>query len=158
MVNGDTVTVARGNYEAGSFDPQSSGSSMFRLIGLYGNIMCVDDALSCVLNGSGTRTAMYLYGTSGGLLVLRGLVFANGYREYGGGLSIQIGVQVTLVVCSFQQNQGTIKGGGIEVSPSSNLVDLYGVSFSGNTSPNGPDIHVNSGTVTIHSTCSAGEN
>ena len=40
---------------------------------------------------------------------------------------------------------------------SSSTVDVFGTLFSGNTaSYRGDDIHINSGTVTIHSTCPAG--
>jgi len=172
MANGDTVIVASGNYEAGSAD---SATRMFRPYELYGSIRCEADDLSCVLNGSGTRQVVYIFGTSGSLLEsarkkewleIRSIVISNGYTEYnGGGLWIAFYAQVTLVMCSIQQNVGTGKGGGIFVHSSDNVVDLYGVTFSGNTSPDGPDINrdppqysTNSdgGTVTIHTTCPAG--
>ena len=161
MANGDTVTVSSGNFEAGS---AHASYVIFSLYGLYGNIMCVDDELSCVLHGSGTRRIMYIGGTSGSLLELRSLVFTNGYTDTGGGLYTGTNARVSLVMCSFQQNEGTIGAGGIYASYG-DVVDLYGVSFSGNTSPIEPAIY-NSGdignwngaTITIHSSCSAGEN
>ena len=155
MANGDTVVVSSGNYEAGS---TAYSHTIFYLYGLYGYIMCTDDELSCVLDGSGTRQVMTVKGTSGSVLELRSLVFSNGFGEYGGGFRIYSSAQVSLVMCSIQQNEGTTMGGGIDVYNPDTVVDLYGVSFSGNMSPKGPDISSLSGTVTIHSTCSAGEN
>jgi len=154
MANGHAVTIASGNYEAGSVD---SSDIMFRLSGLYGNFMCANDELSCVLHGSGTGMVMMVCETSGSLLELRSMVIAYGYSSYGGGLCIFSSAQVSLVICSIQQNEGLNGGGGIYVN--TGVVDLYCVSFSDNTSLNGvPDIRRDSGTVTIHSTCSAGEN
>jgi len=164
MNNGDTVTLASGTYEAGS---AHDSNSVFRPTGLHGNVRCTDDYLSCVLSGSGERRVVVVAGTSGGMLELRGLVVANGYAENdGGGLYIKDDAQVTLVMCRIKDNVWGGVGGGIIVYKSGSVVDLYGVSFSGNTSPDGPDINnfdytANSwglGTITVHSTCSAGEN
>jgi len=153
MTNGDTVVVASGNYAAGS---AHNSLYMFRLDGLYGSIRCEADDLSCEFDGSGTKTVMVVDGTSGSLLELRSIVFTNGYDIGGAGLWIGSSAQVSLVMCSIQQNEGTNHGGGIYVTDSVSVVNLYGVSFSDNTSPDGADIY-NSGTITIHSTCSAGE-
>jgi len=155
MANGDTVTVLSGNYAAGS---AHSGIRMLWLVGLSGSIRCEADDLSCVLSGSGTRMVMGVIGTSGGVLELRGLVFSDGHDSSGGGLRVADSAQAYVVMCSIQQNQGTYEGGGIFVKDGGTVVDLYGVSFSGNTSPSGPDINQHSGTITIHSACSAGEN
>jgi len=132
---------------------------MFYLYNLCGNIMCADDDQSCLLDGSGSRIVMVVHGTSGSVLELRSLVIINGYHAGdGGGLYIIGGAQVSLVVCSIQRNEVTSEGGGIYVVTSDTVVDLYGVSFSGNTASDGADIYRHSGTVTVYSECSAGEN
>jgi len=159
MNNGDTVTMASRTYEAGS---AHNGNEMFTLDGLYGNINCVEDNSSCVLSGSGTRRIMVVQGTGGGVLTFRSLAVSNGNYQHGGGVAIEQCTQVVFVMCSFQDNIATTNGGGLRVWAPGGLVGLYGVSFSGNTSPNGADILTHQpgtgGTVTVYSTCSAGEN
>ena len=156
MANGDTVILSSGNYAAGV---AYASTVLFYLDGLYGSIHCEADDQTCELDGAGARMVMYVQGTGGSLLELRSIDITNGsYGSGGGGLYIYSNAQVSLVMCSVTQNQVTSGGGGIYVDTSGTTVDLYGVSFSGNTSPDGPDIQRNDGTVTVQSTCSAGEN
>ena len=61
------------------------------------------------------------------------------------------GSRVALEMCSIQNNVATSEGGGIYLYSSNTVVHLYGVSFSGNTSPDGPDIYRESGSIKIHS-------
>ena len=101
---------------------------------------------------------MDVEGTSGSLLELRCMIITNGSRYSGGGLAIVSSAQVSLVMCSIQQNEGISQGGGIYVTDSGTVLNLYGVSFSGNTAPenSGSDIKRGFGAITVHSTCSAG--
>ena len=150
--NGDSVSLASGTYEAGL----AHGTSVFYLDGLYGNLRCTTDDLTCVITGSGTRRVMAISGSSGGLLELRSLVLSNGFKSSGAGLFIEGSALVALVMCAIQDNEASSMAGGMYVQTSGTLVDLYGVSFSGNSASSGSDIWRGGGSITVHSVCSEG--
>jgi predicted outer membrane repeat protein len=130
---------------------------------LNGEVKCVEDNASCVLDGENARQGMYVKGTGSGTLILRALTFDKGYTTYpGGGVAIYNGAIVDLKLCIFSNNRvAGLGGGAIYVSTllsDRTTVDIYGTSFNGNTadSGNGGDIYRNSHgspTITIHNTC-----
>jgi hypothetical protein len=128
---------------------------------LNGEVKCVEDNASCVLDGENARRGMYVFGTGSGTLILRALTFDKGYATIGGGVYIRSGAIVDLKLCIFSNNRATSSsygGGAIFVEHSGTKVKVYGTSFIGNTadSGDGDDIHRslnNGGTITIHNTC-----
>jgi predicted outer membrane repeat protein len=126
---------------------------------LNGEVKCVEDNASCVLDAENARTGMTVSGTGSGTLILRALTFDKGYTTSpGGGVYIANGALVDLELCIFSNNRATDSdygGGAIYVASSGGTVNAYGTSFIGNTadSGNGDDIYRNSGTITIHNTC-----
>jgi hypothetical protein len=163
MANGDTTLLAVGPYKC-SEGPCAGSSRMLYTDDLYGEIKCVEDNASCVLDGENARGVMRVYGTGSGTLILRALTFDKGDDNYGGGVWIGGGAIVDLKFCIFSNNRATLTGGGrgdggaIYVQSSGTTINAYGTSFNGNTaaSGNGHDIYrysYGSPTITIHNTC-----
>jgi predicted outer membrane repeat protein len=159
MVNGDTVILAVRLYKC-SEGTCAASSIMLYTYDLNGEIKCVEDNASCVLDGENTKTVMVVIGTGSGTLILRALTFDKGYKYYGGGVAISNGAIVDLELLVFSNNRATIGwagGGAIYVDGSGTTVNIYGTSFNGNTadSGNGDDIYNYNiqASITIHNTC-----
>jgi predicted outer membrane repeat protein len=159
MVNGDTTILAVGSYKC-SEGTCSASHTMLRTEDLNGEVKCVEDNASCVLDGENTRRGMVVYGTGSGTLILRALTFDKGYRGggSGGGVYIYSNAIMDLELLVFSNNKATDSswgGGAIYVSSSGgNIVNIYGTSFIGNTADTyGDDITIEGGTITIHNTC-----
>ena len=159
MANGDTTILAVGPYKCSEGTCADSGTILYT-DNLNGEVKCVEDNASCVLDGENARRGMYVWGTGSGTLILRALTFDKGYASFGGGVWIGYGAIVDLKLCVFSNNRATSsetdKGGGaIFVSDSGTAVNVYGTTFNGNTaeSGKGDDIYRNRGTITIHNTC-----
>jgi predicted outer membrane repeat protein len=161
MANDDTVILAVGSYKC-SQGTCASSVIMLWTYGLNGEVKCVEDNASCVLDGENARRVMNVQGSGSGTILLRALTFDKGHTTYpGGGLSIVSGALVDLELCIFSNNRAASSnygGGAIYVSDfstSATTVNVYGTSFSGNTaaSGNGDDIYHGAGTFIIHNTC-----
>jgi hypothetical protein len=161
MANGDTVILAVESYKC-SEGTCADFSRMLRTGDLYGEVKCVEDNASCVLDGENARRGMTVYGTGSGTLILRALTFDKGYNTYpGGGVHIRDGATVDLELCIFSNNRATSSdygGGAIFLQSSGTTVNIYGTSFNANIadSGKGDDIYryfLGSQTITIHNTC-----
>ncbi|GMI44416.1 hypothetical protein TrCOL_g8316 [Triparma columacea] len=157
MADGDTAVLADGSYKC-SEGPCAHSSSMLTTDDLNGEVKCVEDNASCVLDGENARQLMYVRGTGSGTLILRALTFDKGYAGFGGGVRINSGAIVDLKLCIFTNNRATSSdygGGAVNVYNDGTTVNVYGTRFNGNTadSGNGHDIYTLSGTITIHNTC-----
>jgi hypothetical protein len=166
MANGDSTVLAVGSYK-GSEGTCADSSNMLYTDDLNGEVKCVDDNASCVLDGENARRVMYVYGTGSGTLILRALTFDKGYESIGGGVVFHNGA-IVLELLVFSNNRATHpdygRGGAILVWSSGTTVNAYGTSFIANTadSGKGDDIQNDSGTIynrdhggtiTIHNTC-----
>jgi predicted outer membrane repeat protein len=157
MANGDTTILAVGPYK-GSEGTCAASHSMLLTADLNGEVKCVEDNASCVLDGENARRVMYVMGTGSGTLILRALTFDKGYANIGGGVYIRDGAIVDLELLVFSNNRATDSnrgGGAIYIYASGTTVNIYGTRFNENTadSGNGDDIYKHSGTITIHNTC-----
>jgi serine/threonine protein kinase len=156
MANGDTTILAVGSYK-GSQGTCAHSSTMLGTEDLSGEIKCVEDNASCVLDGENERRGMWVRGTGSGTLILRALTFDKGHAGAGGGVNIQSGAKVDLELLVFSNNRAThfFGGGSVYVDGGTGTtVNVYGTSFTGNTaSHNGDDIYNNGGFITIHNTC-----
>ena len=157
MANGDTTILAVGPYKC-SDGTCANSHIMLYIDDLNGEVKCVEDNASCVLDGENARRGMNVFGTGSGTLILRALTFNKGYRSggSGGGVYIMDGAMVDLKLCIFSNNRATSGDwGGGAIYVLSGTVNTYGTSFSGNTadSGNGDDIVKATGTITIHNTC-----
>ena len=157
MPNGDTAVLAVGVYKC-SDGPCSASEDMLYTDGLNGEVKCLEDTASCIIDGEQTRRGMYVRGTGAGTLLLRALALKDGEGNMGGGVWIQSGAIVTIELCVFSNCRATDRGGGaiyVQTNPTSTTVNVYGTSFNGNTaaSGNGDDIYKDGGTITIHNTC-----
>jgi hypothetical protein len=155
MADGDTTILAVGLFKCSDC---AHDSVMLWTDDLNGEVKCVEDNASCVLDGENARTLLYVSGTGSGTLILRALTFDKGYASFAGGVFIEGGAIVDLELCIFSNNRATNSqgGGAIFVSSSGTTVNVYGTSFNGNTadSGNGDDIYsFNGATITIHNTC-----
>jgi predicted outer membrane repeat protein len=155
MANGETAILAVGPYKCS--EGTCSGSyTMLYTDDLNGEVKCVEDNASCVLDGENARRGMRVYGT--GTLILRALTFDKGSGYYGGGVVIEDGAIVDLELLVFSNNRATSSlygGGAIFVTSSGTRVNIYGTSFNGNTADSGigNDVYGFGGTITIHNTC-----
>jgi predicted outer membrane repeat protein len=154
MANGDTTTLAVGPYKC-SEGNCANIDTMLRTDNLNGEVKCVEDNASCVLDGENARRGMRVEGTGSGRLILRALTFDKGYHNnWGGGVYIGGEALVDLKLCVFANNRALDGGGAIYFGDGfDTTVDVYGSRFSGNTAFDGDDIYRNSGTITIHNTC-----
>jgi hypothetical protein len=167
MAFGGTVILAVGPYKCSEGTCSASINPWFNMLwthDLNGEVKCVGDNASCVLDGENERRAMSVGGTGSGKLILRALTFDKGYAGYyGGGVWIHSDASVDLELCIFSNNRATSSiggGGAIYLGDSGTTVNIYGSSFNGNTADegNGHDIFNNlsvsdSGTIIIHNTC-----
>jgi hypothetical protein len=158
MANGDSTILAVGSYKCSEGTCADSDIMLFTG-NLYGEVKCVEDNASCVLDGENARRGMQVWGTGSGTLILRALTFDKGYADGGGGVIIEYDAIVDLKLCILSSNRATggsdYGGGAIYVSGSGGTVNAYGTRFIGNTadSGDGDDIYRNGGTITIHNTC-----
>jgi predicted outer membrane repeat protein len=159
MANGDTAILTVGSYKC-SEGTCATSNLMLRTRDLNGEVKCVEDNASCVLDGENEREVMNVIGTGSGTLILRALTFEKGDASFGGGVFIEDDAIVDLELCVFSNNRATSSsegGGAIYLQHSGTIVNVYGTSFNGNTadSGNGDDIYnYNSqATITIHNTC-----
>jgi predicted outer membrane repeat protein len=157
MANGDIAILADGSYKC-SEGTCGHNDRMLWTNNLNGEVKCVEDNASCVLNGENERRGMFVDGTGSGTLILRALTFDNGSAEYGGGVLISNGALVDFELLVFSNNRATsfsLGGGAIYVATSGGTINAYGTSFNGNSADswNGDDIYNYAGTITIHNTC-----
>jgi hypothetical protein len=127
---------------------------------LNGEVKCVEDNASCVLDGENARRGMWVSGTRSGTLILRSLTFDKGYSTRGGGVGITDGAIVEIHLCVFTNCRATggEYGGGAIYAASTGTVNIYGTSFNGNIADLGfgDDIYSNKdidANVIIHDTC-----
>jgi hypothetical protein len=164
MANGDTTLLAVGSFKCSDGTNVCANSdTMLSTVDLNGEVECVEDNASCVLDGENARRGMLVWGTGSGTLTLRALTFDKGSAQYGGGIVIEGGAVVAIVLCVFSTNTATGSksddgGGAMCVYGTGTKVDIYGTSFIGNTDQNskhnGKDIYNPDGrTITIHNTC-----
>ena len=158
MANGDTTILAGGSYKC-SEGTCSGSEGMLWTDNLNGEVKCVEDNASCVLDGENARRGMSVYGTGSGTLILRALTFDKGYHSTAGGeFFVDNVATVDLELCIFSHcatGPSPFGGGAIYVAVSGGTVHVYGTRFIGNTadSGDGDDIYRLSGTITIHNTC-----
>jgi predicted outer membrane repeat protein len=161
MANGETAILADGSYKC-SEGTCAATDTMLYTDNLNGEVKCVEDNASCVLDGANARRGMEVDGTGSGTLILQALTFDKGHANWGGGVWITGNAIVDLKLLVFSNNRAASSdygGGAIYLMDSGTTVNLYGTSFSGNTadSGNGDDIYRDSTwgspTITIHNTC-----
>jgi predicted outer membrane repeat protein len=146
MANGDTAILAFGPYKC-SEGTCADSYEMLIAEHLYGEVKCVEDNASCVLDGENARRLMTVSGTGSRTLILRALTFDKGHYGYsGGGIFIGSDSIMDLELLVFSNNRATSSsygGGAIYVSSSGTNVNVYSTSFYGNTavSGNGDDIY-----------------
>jgi hypothetical protein len=159
MANGDTAILADGSYKCS--DGTCAGDyTMLYTHDLNGEVKCVEDNASCVLDGENERRGMEVWGTGSATLILRALTFHKGSAGTGGGVRISNGATVDLELLVFSNNRAKEvslmggDGGAIHVAGSGTTVNVYGSYFNGNTAyRDGDDINIEAGTITIHNTC-----
>jgi predicted outer membrane repeat protein len=157
MANGDSAILAVGPYKCPEGTCATSNTMLYTH-DLNGEVKCVEDNASCVLDGENERRGMRVDGTGSGTLILRALTIDKGYNNVGGGVYIYGGAIVDLELCIFSNNRATgssYGGGAIYVASSGTTVNVYGTSFNGNTADfgSGDDIYRLFATITIHNTC-----
>ena len=160
MENGDTAILAVRLYKC-SEGTCASIYSMLYTDDLNGEVKCVEDNASCVLDGENERRGMFVSGTRSGTLILQAISFKEGKGDKGGGAWIGYGAIVEIHLCVFTNCRATDSayGGGAIYATSTSTVNIYGTSFNGNTSPGfGEDIYSNKEgiidpNVIIHDTC-----
>jgi hypothetical protein len=156
MANGDTAILAVGPYKCSEGTCADIGI-MLVTGDLNGEVKCVEDNASCVLDGENQRGLMDVKGTGSGTLILRALTFDKGYAAAGGGVWIGGGAIVDLELCIFSNNRAfnVDYGGGAIIVSSGTTVNAYGTTFNGNTADSGigNDVYRFGGTITIHNTC-----
>jgi predicted outer membrane repeat protein len=154
MANGDTAILAVGWYKC-SEGTCAVSFTMLLTNNLNGEVKCVEDNASCVLDGENARRGMTVSGTGSGKLILRALTFDKGDANIGGGVAIEVGAIVDLELLVFSNNRATSIHGGGAIFLQDSFVNVYGTSFNGNTADSGvgDDITIWSGTITIHNTC-----
>jgi hypothetical protein len=156
MANGDTVILAVCAYKC-SQGTCADGHSMLHTDHLNGEVKCVEDNASCVLDGENARRGMNVWGTGSGTLILRALTFDKGYEDIGGGVYIWSSALVTIEFCIFSNCRSTSSNmGGGAIFVSSGTINIFSTSFNGNTadSGKGDDIYRSgTSTITIHNTC-----
>ena len=151
MANGDSAILAVGPYKC-SEGTCASIYSMLATLNLYGEVKCVEDSASCILDGEDLRRGLIVDKTGSDTLILRALSFVNGAASSGGGVYIMgaSGAYVDIELCVFSNCRASgyvsgYGGGAIYVSnnPDSISVYVYGTSFHGNTADTGEgnDIH-----------------
>jgi hypothetical protein len=167
MSNGDIAILSVRSYkcsEGTCAGPNGEGDiNMLVVEDLFGEIKCVEDSGSCILNGENAARVMFVWGTGTGTLVLRAISFKDGDALYGGGVYIDgndgsatVDIELCIFInCTATDQINEWGGGAISVYESGAAVSVYGTSFVGNTadSGNGADIENDLGTITIHSTC-----
>jgi predicted outer membrane repeat protein len=157
MSSGDSVILAVGSYKC-SEGTCSNIYNMLTTHNLNGEVKCVEDIASCLLDLENERSGMMLYGTGSGTLILRALTFDKGYTDgSGGGVIIGYEAIVDLELLVFSNNRASGYGGGaLYVQGMGNTANVYGTSFYGNTADlgDGDDIFIGYGsTINIHNTC-----
>ncbi|GMI14629.1 hypothetical protein TrVE_jg5503 [Triparma verrucosa] len=154
MTSGDRALIESGTYTCTTCD---SSVSMFK-VELFGNIVCQEDGLSCVLDGQLTRIVMWISETGGSKLTIKGIKFYRGDAGglySGGGMVVDSGCKVTLEFCAFTSCSAYI-GGAIYNQPDTTLL-LYGTNFTSNDA----DVHgakdvSNSGIFAVFDICPDG--
>jgi hypothetical protein len=154
MANGDSAILAVGSYKC-SEGTCAASSTMLWTDDVNGEVKCVEDNASCVLDGENARRVMDVSGTGSGTLILRALSFDKGYTTHGGGVLISDGAIVDLMLLVFSNNRVThssLGGGAFFVW--SSTANVYSATFNGNTAASsGDDIYSLQATITIHNTC-----
>jgi hypothetical protein len=156
MANGDTLYVDIGSFKC-SEGACSSIDSMLETLLLNGEVKCVQDNASCVLDGEMERNLMWVSGSGSGTLILRALHFLNGQAYSGGGMHIWGGAILDIELCVFSNCRATSSsyGGGAIYIRDGGTANAFGTSFNGNIadSERGNDILNFDGTIAFHDTC-----
>ena len=164
MPNNDTVILAVRAYRCSEgICAKGYDNYMLYTEDLHGEMKCVQDYASCVLDGESANKGMFVAGTGDAKFTLRAISFFNGVgtNTGGGGMVISGGAIVDLVLCHFTKciSKNAILGGGaILVLGVETTVNTFGVSFLDNeaTISSGNDITnnlSNPGSITLHKTC-----
>ena len=95
MTFGDIAVMAVGEYKcSGTGDNCQQSTKMLYTSALYGEVKCINDEATCIIDGEDTRQILYVSGTGVGKLTLRATTFKDGltssYYE-GGGIYISSG-------------------------------------------------------------------
>jgi hypothetical protein len=159
MANGDIAILAVGSYKGAEGSPLTAASYIMLITNnLNGEVKCVEDNASCVLDGGNAMRVMHVHGTGSKTLILRALTFDKGSDDSAGGVYIDSQAKVDLELCIFSNNRATSDdhgGGAVYVRDGSSTVNIYGTSFNGNTAATGygNDIRSDGGTITIQNYC-----
>ena len=164
MANNDTVILAVRAYRCSEgICAKGYDNYMLYTEDLHGEMKCVQDYASCVLDGESANKGMTLIGTGDAKFTVRAISFFNGVGTNfgGGGMAISGGAVVDLILCHFtncNSKHATLGGGAILVLGVETTVNTFGVSFLDNeaTISAGNDImnHPNDpGSITLHETC-----
>ena len=167
VANGDTTTLAVGEYKCSDGQCASEGEEGFQVYAdeLNGAVQCSKDDASCVLNGESSKGGFLTNGTGGGKLIVRAIKFFNSKSAIqGGGLALHGACTVDIILCVF--DSCTSNGVGAGVYAEQGTVNIYGAIFTGNNVKYGkPDgnggynkvgldvAEKDDGTITIHDTC-----
>jgi hypothetical protein len=164
MANNDTVILAVRAYKCSEgICAKGYDNYMLYTEDLHGEMKCVKDDASCVLDGESANKGMTLIGTGDAKFTVRAISFFNGVGTNfgGGGMAISGGAVVDLILCHFtncNSKHATLGGGAILVLGVETTVNTFGVSFLDNeaTISAGNDIMnhpYDPGSITLHETC-----
>jgi hypothetical protein len=163
MNHGDTAVVVAGTYKCsqgtcarseGRVDDADEGNMLYT--DLSGELRCVEDTSSCILDGEHQRILQVLGEGTNQILTIRALSFLNGISSWGGGIYVNGNALVDIKLCVFSNCGATTDygGGAIYIYTSGTNVNVYGTRFNDNTAvSNGKDIQNDGGSFTIHDTC-----
>ena len=125
---------------------------------LSGEVKCVEDDASCVIDGENERRVMDVKGTGGLTLIIRAFTIQKGENSLGGGIVIIDNALIDILLCTFSDCKATsasIGGGAIYVGGSETNVNVIGTSFTGNVADSGQgnDVYRYDGTITVSNSC-----
>jgi hypothetical protein len=171
MANGDSTILAVRSYKCsqGTCARSDTYGNMLSTKDLNGEVKCVEDNASCVLDGEYQRRVMRVEGTGSGTLTLCALSFIKGgsvEEGIGGAFWIESGAIVTIELCVFSNCRSTSTccdnsgGGAIYVEDWRTTVNIYGTTFNDNFALDFNDERIRndifawrSGAITIHNAC-----
>ena len=160
IANGDIAVFAVGVYKCSEGSCAKSDSMLFTS-DLNGEVNCLEDNASCVLDGENSKNGMLVKGTGSGTLILRALSIVEGCAPYfGGGILIKDNAIVNILLCIFSNCDAGYYGGAISVITDTSVpedtytfVIVYGTIFDGNSATSGNDIYRQTGNIIIKDTC-----
>ena len=169
METGGTTTVTAGEYKCSDGGTCHDKYTMLALNKLPGTIACENDSVeSCVINGENGRRGLSVHGTDSEKLTIRAIKFwqgtadnvpeIGGVFENGGGLFVDDGANVVIILCTFDSCAATDigrGGGGIFVRGGGTVVNIYATIFKNNeaSAGKGKDVRRVNGAVNIYNIC-----